>query len=301
MQKPGRTRTKLPRRRSKLLTPESRRSKASSGAVGLPEMRVPPVRLPSVPRALSTKIPSSQRTWTQLAEERIADTSPTIPLGKNFWPLSKLEYRVVQELFESRAAQRLAICLKATEDDAPVRVLDAAYWREGCSSLGRLRIAALVGVGKRRRTELSLIDVKEAISPVAASTGKTRIPVDNAMRVVEGAKHLSPFLGNRMLATRVLGKAVFMRELRPQDLKVTLDTATAEDAVHAARFLGAVVGRAHGRQMDADARRSWCRTLNERQLNSVDAPSWLWASFVRLMTLHEAAYLEHCRRYALST
>lgn len=240
-----------------------------------------------------------KRTWTQLAEERIVDTSPTIPLGKNFWPLSKREHKAVQKLFESRDVQRLVTCLKSRDDDAPVHVLDAAYWRKGCSSLGRLRIAALVGVGKGREADLSLIDVKEAISPVAAATVKTRLPVDNALRVVEGAKHLSPFLGDRMLAARLLGKAVFMRELRPQDLKVTLDTVTAEEAVGAARFLAGVVGRAHGRQLGAGARRNWCRMLNERQLKSVDAPSWLWASVVHLMTLHEAAYLEHCRRYAL--
>jgi len=33
---------------------------------------------------------------------------------------------------------------------------------------------------------------------------------------------------------------------------------------------------------------------------SLDAPSWLWSSVVELMASHESAYLEHCRRYALS-
>src|SRR6202049_3558485 len=31
------------------------------------------------------------RTWEHLAKERIEDTRPTIPLGKNFWPLSAEE------------------------------------------------------------------------------------------------------------------------------------------------------------------------------------------------------------------
>ena len=33
----------------------------------------------------------------------------------------------------------------------------------------------------------------------------------------------------------------------------------------------------------------------------LDAPSWLWSSIVGLVASHEAAYLEHCRRYALET
>jgi uncharacterized protein (DUF2252 family) len=32
-----------------------------------------------------------------------------------------------------------------------VEVLDAAYWMKGCSSLGRLRFAVLLGVGKNYR------------------------------------------------------------------------------------------------------------------------------------------------------
>jgi hypothetical protein len=35
-----------------------------------------------------------------------------------------------------------------------------------------------------------------------------------------------------------------------------------------------------------------------RQANE-EAPSWLWSSVVELVASHEAAYLEHCRRYAV--
>jgi uncharacterized protein (DUF2252 family) len=31
---------------------------------------------------------------------------------------------------------------------------------------------------------------------------------------------------------------------------------------------------------------------------TLDAPSWLWLSVVELFASHEAAYLDHCRRYA---
>ena len=36
-------------------------------------------------------------------------------------------------------------------------------------------------------------------------------------------------------------------------------------------------------------------------LKKIDAPSWLWKSVVELSAMHESAYLEHCRRFALSS
>ena len=41
----------------------------------------------------------------------------------------------------------MVTALRSRDDDAPVEVLDAAYWMKGCSSLGRLRYAVLLGVG----------------------------------------------------------------------------------------------------------------------------------------------------------
>jgi hypothetical protein len=34
---------------------------------------------------------------------------------------------------------------------------------------------------------------------------------------------------------------------------------------------------------------------------NIDAPGWLWQALVELVAVHEHAYLEHCRRYALAT
>jgi uncharacterized protein (DUF2252 family) len=53
---------------------------------------------------------------------------------------------------------------------------------------------------------------------------------------------------------------------------------------------------------------NWNRTSGRRgfpiwrkgQNADLEAPSWLWASVVELLALHEAAYLEHCRRFALT-
>ena len=101
-----------------------------------------------------------------------------------------------------------------------------------------------------------------------------------------------------MLAVKLGGKDLVMRELMPQDLKFDLDRLTQEQAVAAARYLAGVVGKAHGRQMDAKTRSSWLSKLRKQHSKSLDAPSWLWSSVVALIADHEAAYLEHCRHYA---
>jgi uncharacterized protein (DUF2252 family) len=126
------------------------------------------------------------------------------------------------------------------------------------------------------------------------------MPQDNAIRVVTGAKALSPNLGERMTAARLLDKAVVVRELMPQDLKIEIDRLTREEATHLAWYLAGVVGRAHGRQMASSQRRAWRSDVAKNHKASLEAPSWLWASVVELIGLHEAAYLDHCRRFVLS-
>jgi uncharacterized protein (DUF2252 family) len=76
------------------------------------------------------------RSWEHLAKERIEDTAPTIPLGKHFWPLSAKERAEVERIFATEEARRLVTSLKCRKNGAHVKVLDAAYWVKGCSSLG---------------------------------------------------------------------------------------------------------------------------------------------------------------------
>jgi uncharacterized protein (DUF2252 family) len=103
-----------------------------------------------------------------------------------------------------------------------------------------------------------------------------------------------------MMAATLLGRAVVLRELMPQDLKLEIDQLSREEAVRSARYLAEVVGRAHARQMDASTRREFSRSFKKRRAADLDAPSWLWSSVVELAAAHEAAYLDHCRRYALA-
>jgi len=241
---------------------------------------------------------SMARSWKHLANERLENTKPTIPLGSRFWALSKPERTAIADLFRTPPLHHLATSLKSRDDDDPVEVADAAYWMKGCSSLGLLRYAVLLAVGSGKKRDLALMDVKEAVSAAAPRYAKQKMPSDQAERVVEGAMHLSPLLGKRMVAGKIEGKSVFIRELLPQDLKIELERLTVPDAVKAASFLAGVVGKAHARQMDVATRKSWSNELKRQRSKSLEAPSWLWSSVVALVGAHEIAYLEHCRKYA---
>jgi uncharacterized protein (DUF2252 family) len=241
------------------------------------------------------------RTWKHLARERLGDLKPSIPHGERFWPLTKQEECAITALFDREDARLLVTSLKSRPNDAKTEVLDAAYWMKGCSSLGRLRFAVLLNVssGKDEDDEYCLIDIKEAGPPAAPRSRNRRMPNDNGKRVVEGARNLSPALGDRMLPGTLLGRSVVLRELMPQDLKLEIDRLSREEAVNSARYLAEVVGRAHARQMDSVTRKEFASTFRTRR-SALEAPSWLWSSVVELASAHEAAYLEHCRRYALA-
>lgn len=242
---------------------------------------------------------STRRRWRHLAEERLDTVKPTIPLGRRFWALTPEERKALSQMFGSDSVRLTLTSLRSREKDDPVELLDAAYWMKGCSSLGRLRYAAILRVGRGKASSLCLVDVKEAVSAAAARAAKVEMPRDNAIRVVTGAKALSPNLGERMTAARLLDKAAVVRELMPQDLKIEIDRLSRQEAMDLARYLGGVVGRAHGRQMGSGERPAWCADLGKTHKTAPEAPSWLWTSVVELIGLHEVAYLDHCRRFAL--
>jgi len=242
---------------------------------------------------------AKNRQWRHLAEERIEDVKPTIPLGSKFWKLASRESKELQQLFDECGLHQLIQTITGREEPKDVRLLDAAYWMKGCSSLGRLRYAALVGVGAMKHHEYRLLDIKEAVAAAAPCSKSTKMPANNAERVVTGARNLSPFLGDRMIAAKISGRQVVIRELRPQDLKFELRGLQRPEATAIARVMAGVVGRAHGRQLKTPERRAWSKELKGRHRKDLDAPRWLWGGVLDLSALHEAAYLEHCRRFAL--
>lgn len=244
-----------------------------------------------------------KRTWKCLAEERLSGLEPKITLGKKFWPLLKKEQHEIESVFNQADLQDLVTMIGKRHEDAELKVLDSAYWVKGCSSLGLLRYIVLIDSieGKVQRGKgLCLMDLKEATKALAPRYTDTPMPKDNAMRIVEGARHLSPFLGERMRATQFLDTSIFIRELLPQDLKLEIEEMGEQEAQDLAFYLAFTVGRAHVRQMDDAMRNSWIKELKRNQSKTIDAPFWLWRSIVELISVHEAGYLNHCRRYALA-
>ena len=240
-----------------------------------------------------------RRRWRHLAAERLDTVKPVLPLGKKFWALTKEERHALEDLFATDAMRSMITGLQSRDDADPVSLVDAAYWIKGCSSLGRLRYAAMLRVGEGEGSSLCLVDIKEAVT-AAAPRAALAMPRDNAVRVVTGAKALSPNLGERMIAARLLGKAVVLRELMPQDLKLEVGRLTQDEAMALAAYLAGVVGKAHGRQMSPTKRAAWLADLTKARSSAIDAPTWLWSSVVSLLAIHEGAYLEHCRRFALA-
>jgi uncharacterized protein (DUF2252 family) len=242
-----------------------------------------------------------RRTWKQLARERIRDTDPKIPLGKRYWPLSRAEIRAIGGFADSADVKQLVRSLKSRPEHCDVELLDAAFWVKGCSSLGRLRYAVLLRVGQSRdaEEELCLIDIKEAARAAAPRYPAVSMPRDNARRVLQGARALAPALGERMLRARILDRSIFVRELRPKDLKLDLEELTREQAIAVGRYLAGIVGHAHARQLDLATRRSWHRELRGHSSKRIEAPNWLWSGIVHLLAEHESAYLDHCRQCAL--
>jgi len=252
---------------------------------------------PNTIRGVSRR--ATKATWETLAEEDTENKSFRLPIGKTFWPLSVEERHDIQRLFRTEEMRRLVTEVKGRDSDADIRMVDAAYWRKGCSSLGHLRYAVLLKIGtKSDPREHCLMDLKEAVKPGAPHASGGGMPRDFAKRVKAGASHLSPYLGSRMRAVELMGKPVFVRELLPQDLKIEIEHLGREEAARVAGYLAAIVGKAHGTQMDQDARKDWAKELRRNRAKSLDAPSWFWRSVVDLLIDHQSGYLEHCRAFA---
>ncbi len=150
-----------------------------------------------------------------------------------------------------------------------------------------------------KRHQAALVEIKEASAAAAPSRRRATMPRRHGDRVVAGARALSQHLGDRMVSSSLLGRSVFVREVMPQDLKIEIEQLTAFETEPIARYLGGVLGIAHGRQMQASTWNTWRAELLRARHGDLNAPSWLWSSVVELLSVHELAYLEHCRRYAM--
>ena len=222
--------------------------------------------------------------------------------GPRYFPINKTERRAVEELIAAPEVRMLVASLTDAAPDSPVQVIDSAFRVAGTGSLGCFRTAALVHVGKPKRRpgddHLRLIDIKEALPARAIRHPDATTPSDEAERVVCGARALVPAFGDRMVAAEMLGVRVVVRELMPQDRKVRLAVLKRGEAAPIARTLGAVIGRAHGRQMSPDVAAEWAAQLRPKGSVNGKPPAWLWEALIELVGIHERAYLEHCAAFA---
>jgi uncharacterized protein (DUF2252 family) len=116
------------------------------------------------------------RRWKHLAQERIEDVKPTIPLGTKFWALNAKEHKELKELFASGGLNPLVQCISGSSDEQKIELMDAAYWMKGCSSLGNLRYAVLIRFGSKKNPSYKLLDFKEATAPAAPCAKASAMP-----------------------------------------------------------------------------------------------------------------------------
>ena len=69
------------------------------------------------PRTDSRSKPYRRRRWHHLAEERIEDVKPQIPLGRRFWTLSQKERADIEGLFRDEAVMAKILVLKGRQPD----------------------------------------------------------------------------------------------------------------------------------------------------------------------------------------
>jgi uncharacterized protein (DUF2252 family) len=100
----------------------------------------------------------------------------------------------MSRMFASDSVRPTLTSLRDREKDDPIELVDAAHWMKGCSSLGRLRYAALLRIGQGKSSSLCLVDINEGVTAAAPSAAKVEMSRNNAVRVVTGAKALSPNL-----------------------------------------------------------------------------------------------------------
>ncbi|MCC7539531.1 MAG: DUF2252 family protein [Deltaproteobacteria bacterium] len=245
---------------------------------------------------------AGEQTRTALFDHRV----PRGPSGDRafaysarYWPLTDEEREALMALVSLPEVRHLVTTLVGADPELPVDAVDAAFRIAGTASLGAWRAAILVHVGNSKKRKygdetLRLIDVKEALPSSAPRVPGSRTPEDDAARITSGALVLSPSIGGRMLPAQVLKRRVVVRELLPQDLKASLARLESDECEAVGHHLGAVIGRAHARQLTPADAASWKNVVSGSAHERVGPPRWLWDALVELVAVHEPAYLRHC-------
>ena len=172
---------------------------------------------------------------------------------------------------------------------------------KGCSSVGVLRFAVLLGIGTGKKRDLALMGRQR--SRYRRGTALCRPEDAEGSSRTRRCRSNAPVAASRQAdgIRSYRGAFRFIRELLPQDLKIEIEKLTIDDAMKAASFLSGVVGKAHARQMDEKTRARWAAELERhRTKNSRRA---VMAMVERGLADRESrnSILEHCRRYPLQS
>lgn len=266
-------------------------------------------RSPSTPVALDEAPPrlrkllraTGHETQSALLDHRVPRDSRGLrrfTYGPRYFPLSLEEKKGIIALIARPEVRTLIASMTDDAPDVPIEVVDSAFRIAGTGSLGTWRAAVLVHVGRRKKQpaddeQLRLIDLKQALPSSAMRRGKLT-PADDAERVVRGARALVPALGERMMSASLLGRRVVVRELMPQEHKVSLHDLEPDEGREIARYLGEVLGRAHGRQLEVEVAQAWAKEVMKKNKPRPVPPRWLFDSLLTLVSVHEVEYLRHC-------
>jgi uncharacterized protein (DUF2252 family) len=166
-------------------------------------------------------------------------------------------------------------------------VVDAAWRVAGTGSLGCVRIAVLVR-GKGGPDGGWVFDMKEQGEPSAeALLGRPpkRQRLDPATRVLTAFRECVA-APPRLLGTSKLDDlSLFVRRLSPQEDKLDLGELRGADLEPLAKYLGALVGRAHARAATKLPKHAW----NEADIDGIVDRA------IAIAGIHESTYLALCK------
>jgi len=246
-----------------------------------------PAAMPDAVKALVETVRSRSR--SQLLEARTKDVGGkrTFIRGQRYMDLEPDVLEQVPAAFEAYIA---TVSKEEMPSKGSLAIDDAAFRIAGTGSLGGLRIAVIVE-GKKGSLGGHIFDLKEQGVPSAAPLlGAPKM--DPAERVVTGFRacieHPANALGTSVIE---LGKKnqipLFGRRLSPQEDKLNLPKLKVTELPELATYLGALLGRAHGRGA-AKVKGSERWTKSDRDTVRTQA--------ISLAGIHEAVYLALCER-----
>ncbi len=235
--------------------------------------------LPSEPRCIRSLVKiASARPRQVLLDQRteVVKGQRRFVRGSRYQDLKADVSRAVPKAFEDYVSG-------LDKSDRPkkdaLEIVDAAFRVAGTGSLGCVRIAILV-TGKGGANGHWVFDMKEEGTPSSAHL--VHAPkMNGAERVLSGMRACLASPPRLAGTTRLLDLPMLVRRLTPQEDKLDLATIKNEDLDDLAKYLGALVGRAHRRGAKDLPKNSWKAPEQKTMLEHA----------IRMAGIHESTYL----------